>query len=203
MLSRSRLIVGLTGGIGSGKSLALAEFGRLGAKTIDLDEIAWRQARPGGAAYRALARGFGRAILDADRRIDRAKLAELVFKRPALRRRLESMTHPLILREMRRRVRQARGVVVVDVPLLFEGRHAGEFDLTMTVSAPRATRLRRLAARGLSRGEALRRMAAQLPDAAKAARADVVAPNAGPKKEFLRRVREYHKAFTLMQESPV
>lgn len=199
---RSRLTVGLTGGIGSGKSLALAELGRLGARTIDLDEIAQRQARPGGAAYRALTRGFGRSILGADGRIDRAKLASLVFKRPILRRRLEAITHPLILREMRRRMRAARGVVVVDIPLLFEGRHAGEFDVTMTVTAPRVTRLRRLAARGLSRSEALRRMAAQLPDAAKAARADVVAPNGGPKNEFLRRVRDYHKAFTLMQESP-
>ncbi len=199
---RSRLRVGLTGGIGSGKSLALSQLRRLGAKTIALDEIAHEQARPGGAAYRKIVSVFGKGVLDSRKRIDRAALARRAFASPAARRRLEALTHPLILREMRRRMRAARGVVVVDVPLLFESGRAKEFDATMLITAPRGVRLGRLAGRGLSRSEALRRMAAQLPDAVKAARADVVAPNAGSKKEFQRRVREYHKAFTLMQESP-
>ncbi|MBI3552237.1 MAG: dephospho-CoA kinase [Elusimicrobia bacterium] len=199
---RRRLLVGLTGGIGSGKSLALSAFRRRGATTISSDEIAHEQARTRASGYRAIVRAFGGRVLDSDGRLDRAKLSAEVFVKPAARRRLEAATHPIIMRELRRLIGRARGVVVADVPLLFEKRLANEFDFTILVTAPRAARLARLKRRGLAAAEALRRMKAQLSDAVKARRADVVVPNAGSKTEFLRRVGQYHAALTLLQQSP-
>ncbi len=203
MRGRERLVVGLTGGIGAGKSSALAAFKRLGAKTVALDEIANEVVRPGRCAYQDILGAFGAGVLDPQGRIDRARLARLVFDRPARLRRLEAITHPIILREMRRRIRRARGVVIVDVPLLFEGAHEGEFDLTMLISTPATIRLRRLISRGMSRALALRRMRAQLTDRVKAPRADIVLPNAGRREEFSRRLESYYDAFALMQQSPV
>ncbi len=186
--------MGLTGGIGSGKSLALSEFKRRGAVTISSDEIAHDQARPGKPAHRAMLRAFETA--------DRGELSSLIFRSPAARKKLESLTHPLILRELKRRISRSKGVVVADVPLLFEKGLASEFDVTLLVTAPESARLKRLKARNLPPGEARRRMKAQLPDSAKAAKSDVVVANAGTKKEFLRRVGQYHEALALMQESP-
>lgn len=200
--TRRRLVVGLTGGIGSGKSEALSALGRLGAVTIDLDAVAREQAKPGGPAFRAVVKALGRGILDRGGRIDREKVAALVFKKESILRRLENATHPPILREMRRRAGAARGVVVIDVPLLFEKKLEREFDVTMLVTASRGTRLGRLRKRGVPRPEALRRMRAQLSDEAKSARADLLVSNDASKDRFRRRLKEYHQAFTLMQESP-
>jgi dephospho-CoA kinase len=192
--NRKRLVIGLTGGIGSGKSLALAEFERLGAATISTDQLAREQARPGRAAHRALLRAFGTA--------DRARLAALVFAKPAARRKLESITHPLILRELKSFIAKSKGVVVADVPLLFEKKLQSDFDATVLITAPEAVRLKRLAGRGMDAADARRRMRAQLADAVKAKRADVVIPNDGTKIDFRRRVGQYHQALVLVQESP-
>jgi dephospho-CoA kinase len=191
---RARIVVGLTGGIGSGKSLALSEFDRLGAATISTDQLAREQARPGRPAHRALVRAFGTA--------DRARIAELVFAKPAARRKLESITHPLILRELKAFIAKAKGVVVADVPLLFEKKLQSAFDATVLITAPEALRLKRLKGRGMDSADARRRMRAQLRDAVKVKLADVVIPNAGTKNDFRRRVGQYHQALALMQESP-
>lgn len=187
------LFIGLTGGIGSGKSLALAELRRAGAEVIDLDEIARRQAKSPALAAR-LKRAFGTS--------ERAAIAAQVFRHPAKRRKLEGLTHPPILREMRRRMRAAKGVVVVDVPLLFEGGLQGEFDATVTISASRSVRLKRLAARGLPRAQALARMRAQLSDARRERKADVVWRNDGSAADFKASVARYGRGLRLMQESP-
>src|SRR5688572_3968777 len=102
----------LTGGIGAGKSLALATFARLGAATASADEIARRQAKPGGPANKRLKALVGTA--------DRAAIARIVFRDPAARRRLEKATHPLVIAEIRRRARTASDVFVADIPLYFE-----------------------------------------------------------------------------------
>lgn len=189
-MTMKALTVGLTGGIGSGKSLALSVFARLGADVASSDEIARRQAAPGGPAHRRIARLFGTA--------DRAKVATIVFRDPAARRRLERATHPLILSEIRRRARNAGSLFVADVPLLFEKRLAGAFDATVAIAAPASLRLRRVVRRGTPAAEARRRMAAQLSEAARAARADVVIPNGGSKKDFAQRVARYHEALMLL-----
>ncbi|MDE1975712.1 MAG: dephospho-CoA kinase [Elusimicrobia bacterium] len=195
------LRIGLTGGTGAGKSLALREFARLGAKTVSSDSVARDVVRPGRLAHRKIAAAFGGSVLDAGGRLDRRKLAAKIFSSPRLRRRLERITHPEILREMERRLGAARPgtVAVADVPLLFEGRHQGRFDAAVFVSAPSALRIERIVRRdGLSRRQALSRMSAQWPEARKAALADVVIANAGNRKRFLAAVQEYYKAMALI-----
>lgn len=195
----ARFVAALTGGIGSGKSTALAELRRLGAATVSLDEIARRQARPGGPGHRAITRAFGRGVLGPGGEIDRRALGERVFRDPAARRRLERAVHPAILREMRRAVRAARGVVVVDVPLLFEKGLQDGFDATLLVACPRAEQARRVARRdGLSAAEARRRVAAQWPMARKRALADYTLDNGGARAALRARVRALHAGLSLL-----
>lgn len=199
MGARVKLVVGLTGGIGSGKSTALSAFEKCGADTFSADEIAHELSRPGKPLHASIVRAFGRGFVAASGELDRKALAREVFRKPAARRKLERATHPLILREMRRRIRGARGpVVVADVPLLFEARLSEEFDATIVVSAQRSSVLRRLAARGMDRSEAARRMSAQMPLARKEALADVVLRNERGRKELFGKAKEYYKAFELI-----
>ncbi|MBI4375557.1 MAG: dephospho-CoA kinase [Elusimicrobia bacterium] len=194
------LRIGLTGGIGTGKSTALRRLSALGCRTISLDEIARRQARPGGSAYGKLVRSFGRGILGRGKAIDRARLGRLVFRNERALRRLERLTHPAILAEMRRRLRETSGVVVADVPLLFEKRLQGEFDATVMIAARPSSQSRRIMARdGLGKAEARRRMSAQRPVSEKAELADVVIWNEGGLKDFESRIDQYYRAFRLMR----
>ncbi len=194
------LSVGLTGGIGSGKSLALSGFSRLGAVTVDVDEIARAQARKGGAAYAKIVRRFGKGILDAEGAIDRKKLGGIVFKDPAARKRLERITHPLVRAETSRRLKAAKDVVVVAVPLLFEAGMDKDFDVTITIEAPAAVRRRRVMRRDAVAAAAVgARMRAQLSEAARSARADVAILNAGSKSNFLRSIRDYYNGLSLLR----
>ncbi|MBI5630914.1 MAG: dephospho-CoA kinase [Elusimicrobia bacterium] len=194
------LVVGLTGGIAAGKSSALREFSRLGARGVCLDEIAHELCRKGGPGYRRVVRAFGDAVLRLSGEIDRGKLGEIVFSSRSARKRLEALLHPLILGEMRRRLARSKAsVAVVDVPLLFEGGHVGLFDVTVLVWADRSLQLRRLMARGgLSRAQALRRLEAQWPLGRKAALADVVIRNERSLQDLKSQVRQYYKAFELL-----
>ncbi|MBI4676810.1 MAG: dephospho-CoA kinase [Elusimicrobia bacterium] len=201
-----RFIVALTGGLASGKSLALKALRRAGAATVALDEIAHEVARPGTAVFRRIVAAFGRGVLARKGGLDRRELARRVFADPAARSRIERITHPAIRREMWRRVGRARGVVVVDVPLLFEkGKDslAGRFDATLLISTTRRLQIRRATARGMTKAQARERMAAQLPDAVKAALADVVVRNTGTRKDFERLITEYYKAFELIRRAEV
>ncbi len=195
-----RIVIGLTGGIGAGKSLALREFARRGAETFSLDGLAHELSRLGGHTHRRIAAAFGRGVLDACGEIDRKALASLVFRNPRQRRRLERITHPLILKEMRARLRRARGAVsVVDFPLLFETGLQSTFDVSLLVTAPKSRRISRVLRRGgLTRSQIERRMLAQMSDAAKSRLADVVVKNGGTKKDFLKAIGRYHRAFELM-----
>ena len=160
----NNIAIALTGGIGTGKSSALVEFEKAGASTISLDQIAHEQAKPGREGYLAIVRAFGINIVGADGLIDRRALGEKVFKSPAALRKLERATHPSILREMERLVRSMKGVVVVDVPLLFEKKLQNKFDATVLISCKPAAQLRRVTKRdGFTPMEARRRMKAQLP----------------------------------------
>jgi dephospho-CoA kinase len=199
-LKKRALVVGLTGGIGTGKSEALRAFRRLGAATLCLDEVAHQVLAKGGPAYRPVLKAFGLDVLGPRGEIDRRALGRAVFAAPRLRRRLERLTHPAILARMRRRVRaHRRGLLVVDTPLLFEGGLQKEFDLTAVVTASRLMRSKWLRRRdGLPLRELRRRMAAQLPLAQKTRRADVVISNDGGLGELGRKVREYHRAFELI-----
>jgi len=194
-----RFVVGLTGGIGTGKSSVLAEFERRGAAALSLDQLAHQQARPGREGHRAILRAFGRAVLDGKGRIDRRALGELVFRDKSARARLERAVHPPILREMGRLLSRMKGIIVVDVPLLFEKGMQDRFDATVLVSCRPAAQVRRIVERdGLSAAEARRRMAAQWPLARKRALADYMIDNDRSLPELRGRVGALHAGLTLL-----
>ena len=194
-------IVGLSGGIGSGKSTVSRGLAALGATVIDADAIVHQLQAPGSPMLAEIAIAFGPGVIDAEGRLDRAALGAIVFGDAAARTRLGTIVHPPVAAEIARRVARARSqrarVVVLDIPLLFEGRKAGtgsaaamEFDATVVVWAPEQAQIERQIARDrCSPEEALQRVRAQLPLHEKKALADFVIDNSGTPEETERQVR--------------
>jgi dephospho-CoA kinase len=177
-------VVGLTGGIASGKSTFAAALRRLGVPVVDADALARAAVAPGAPALAEIARSFGPDVLAPDGGLDRKRMAALVFADPSARRRLEGITHPAIRRAMgeetARLAALGHDLAFYDTPLLFEVGLEGSLDSVVVVWAPPAVQRARLGARdGLSPDEAGARLAAQLPIDEKAARADFVVPNVG------------------------
>ncbi|MCG7421702.1 dephospho-CoA kinase [Micrococcus sp. ACRRV] len=193
---RPRLHVGLTGGIAAGKSAVAAELERCGALLVDSDALARLVLEPGTEGLAAVQDAFGDRVIAADGSLDRAALAQIVFADPAARQRLNGIVHPRVRRMAREIVAQAGpdAVVVQDVPLLVETGQADAFDLVIVVEAPAEERIRRMVEdRGMTREDALARMAAQATDEERAAVADVVIVNDGDLdrlREITRRVWE-------------
>ncbi len=175
-------LVGLTGGIATGKSTFAGALRALGVPVIDADQLAREVVAPGTPALAAIAAAFGPAILDPRGALDRRALGAAVFADPAARRRLEEITHPAIRAAMAAATsRLAAGGVdlaVYETPLLYEVGLDAALDLVIVVAAPPEAQVARLRARdGLSAAEAEARLAAQWPIAEKIARADVVIDN--------------------------
>lgn len=164
---RAVLPVGLTGGIGSGKSTVAAGLVARGAVLVDADVIAREVVRPGEAAYRSIVAYFGRSVLRDDQTLDRGALAQIVFSNPSQRIALEAITHPAIAMQMLARVDAVRGrpgVVVLDIPLLDAAR-VRSFGLraVVVIDLPEDEAVARLVAgRGFSEAEARSRVAAQM-----------------------------------------
>ena len=161
------VVVGLTGGIGSGKSAALERFRELGAVVVDSDDVAREVVAPGTPGLAAIVQRFGASVLQGDGSLDRPALAAIVFSDDAARADLEAITHPVVRAEVSRRVGAASSdsIVVNAVPLLAETGIAGEYDRVVVIEAPVEQRVLRLArSRGMSRDEAVARMAAQASD---------------------------------------
>jgi dephospho-CoA kinase len=174
--------IGLTGGIGSGKSTAAARFAELGALLIDADTLAREVVEPGTGGLAAVVAEFGEQVLDGDGRLDRPALARVVFGDEAARERLNAIVHPRVRARAAELIAAAPPgtVVVQDVPLLVETGHAGAYDLVVVVEAPEELRVQRLARdRGMSAEEARARMASQATDEQRRAVADVVLINDG------------------------
>ncbi|HEY3926407.1 MAG TPA: dephospho-CoA kinase [Acidothermaceae bacterium] len=166
------LTVGLTGGIGSGKSAVLDELVALGAVGIDADMVARDVVQPGTPGFDAVVAAFGAGVVASDGGLDRRRLATIVFADAGERARLEAITHPLVRAETRARIAAAApdAIVVNAVPLLVETGLVGEYDVVVVVRAPLAARLDRvLAARGMSDGDARARIAVQASDEERAA----------------------------------
>jgi len=186
-------VVGLTGGIASGKSTVSAMFRELGAEVIDADEVARDVVEPGTAGLLELARRFP-GVVDASGRLDRAELGRRIFADPAERRALEGILHPRIREEVARRMealaRAGVTVVLYDAALLIEnGLHRG-MDGVVLVSVPESVQRSRLAARdGLEEAAISARLAAQLPLADKRASATWVVDNGGTLDETRAQVR--------------
>jgi dephospho-CoA kinase len=184
-------ILGLSGGIGSGKSTVTRILSELGATTIDADAIVHEQQAPGQPLLVEIAKAFGDEVIAADGSLDREALGNIVFKDESARARLGNLMHPPVIAEMMRRAKAAVEsevpLVVLDIPLLFEGRQSGRgsgavmnFDATVCVWVRRDVQLARTVERdGCSEEEAERRIAAQLPIDEKREMADYVIDNSG------------------------
>lgn len=183
MLAPMAVRVGLTGGIGSGKSSVARLLERAGAVVVDGDAIARELVVPGSPALEAIVARFGTGILRPDGTLDRPGLADIVFPDPAALADLDAIMHPRIAARSAELLAEAERsgapVVVYDMPLLVEQGGADAFDVVLVVQAPEPVRLARLAVRGIAVADARERMRRQASDAERAAVADVVLDNSG------------------------
>ena len=188
------LRVGLTGGIGSGKSAVSERLAALGAVILDGDKAARAVVEPGTPGLALIAETFGPQVLRPDGSLDRAKLAGIVFADEAARAQLNAITHPLIHQHLRAAEEAAvkaggpETVIVHDIPLLAEGQRAAGFDVVIVVDVPADLQISRLAARGLPEDQARARMAAQATREQRLAIADVVIDNSGTLNDLDHRV---------------
>lgn len=189
------LVLGITGGIACGKSLIGGLFRELGAATVDADDLARTAVSPGSAAFTRIIEHFGREVLTAAGEIDRPQLAQRIFADPDERQVLNRITHPEIAALAIARLRELASrpdvpLVVYEAPLLFEAQAQDRVDCVLVVaSAPEKQLVRLMQRDGVSRDEALRRIASQMPLAEKIARADFVIENNGTPEEAAQAVR--------------
>lgn len=184
--------VGLTGGIGSGKSTVLQMLAQLGAAVIDADAISRATTATGGAAIAAIAQLFGSDFITADGALDRDRMRALAYADPQARRRLEDVIHPLVGQESARQVQAALDAkvpcIVFDIPLLVEsGRWRGQVDRVLVVDCSPETQVERVVTRSGLEPQAIRAiMAAQAPRTLRLAAADIVICNDGISLDQLR-----------------
>jgi len=190
------LRVGLTGGIGSGKSAVAERLAALGAVVLDGDKAARAVVEPGTPGLAQIAETFGPDVLRADGSLDRAKLAGIVFSDEVALGKLNAITHPLIhdrLQAAEDAAVKAAGpdtIVVHDIPLLAEGQRSAEFAVVIVVDVPPEVQVSRLAGRGLPEDQARARMAAQATREQRLAIADIVIDNSGTREDLDRQVAE-------------
>jgi dephospho-CoA kinase len=193
--STAMILVGLTGGVATGKSTVAKMFERCGAVVIDADQLAREVVRPGRPAWRDIVRRFGKSVLNGDRTINRQALGAVVFQDRKKLRQLERIIHPRVAREQARLAKQTyrknpHAVVIYDVPLLFEAGIDKRVDKIIVVTADQKTQLARLRKRnGFSRSEALRRIRNQMPLSKKARMADIVIDGTLPRRDTMISIR--------------
>ena len=193
-----KLVVGLTGGIGSGKSAAADEFARLGAAVVDTDRIAHELTESGGAAIAALERIFGKDMIGPSGAMDRRKMRERVFADAAAKKALEAVLHPMIRDESRRRIQAAQAPYVVHVvPLLVESAdYRGRVDRVLVVDCPEALQIERVRARSaLPEADVRAIMASQATPAERLAAADDVIDNSGTLDALRKQVAALHRKY--------
>jgi dephospho-CoA kinase len=179
------LIVGLTGGIGAGKSTVANMFAQLGALTIDADQLAREAIEPGSSGFDEVVDEFSsKVVKDGD--IDRAKLGKIVFKDPEKRKKLEAIIHPRVQAALANKIKTLSpgDILVYEIPLLVETGAADKFDYIITVEADIENRLDRLFERGMDEDEAERRIAAQASQEQREAVADCVIINDGDRADL-------------------
>jgi len=191
--------VGLTGGVGSGKTTVARLLAEHGAVIIDADAIARQVVEPGTPGFDAVVAAFGDSVVDSDGRLDRPALAAIVFGDDAQRARLNAIVHPLVGQRARELAAAAPpdAVVVHDIPLLVENELAAGFDFVVVVEAERDLRLARLAERGMAREDAQERIAAQATDEQRRAVADTVIENSGSLTDLKDRVDDLWELLTV------
>jgi dephospho-CoA kinase len=201
------LVVGLTGGIATGKSTVAAMFAAHGAAIVDADRIAHALQEPGQACYRRIVEAFGAEILDASGRINRRRLGAQVFADPTARQRLEAILHPAIRETCQAEIRAAfasgRTVCVVDAALILEAGQQDRFHTIVLVSAPEHVQVDRLMrTRGLTEAEARQRIESQWTTAAKVALAEFVIDNSENLEETEAQVARIYAALEVSPSRP-
>jgi dephospho-CoA kinase len=201
-------VLGLSGGIGTGKSTVAGILASLGATVIDADAIVHELQAPGTPVLEEIAEAFGTEIIDEEGRLDRAALGATVFRDAAARKRLEQIVHPKVIATIAERVTSAQAagapLIVVDIPLLFERSETNpapepktSFEATVLVYAPEQQQINRQIERdGCDREAALERIRAQLPIESKKAMADIVIDNSGSLEETRRQTQTLFERFT-------
>lgn len=185
-MKKSCRIIGLTGGIGAGKSAAASRFHQLGAHVIDADILARQALESGHVCYQETIAAFGERILRSDGAIDRSLLAGLVFSSESHRKSLNNIIHPRVIADMLRQAEELcridpEALVILDVPLLFECDMDKSVDASVLVVANEERRIERIIARdGSAREDVAARIRAQMPQEEKRLRADYVLSNNGP-----------------------
>lgn len=196
------LVVGLTGGVGTGKSTVSRLFRTLGAEVVDADAIVHELQAAGSPLLEQIVEAFGPEVRSSDGELDRPALGAIVFGDTAARKRLNAIVHPAVGVEMARRVAaaRARGVplVIVDVPLLLENGRQGDFDAVVVVYATEEQQVERQQKRdGITREVARQRLAAQLPIEEKRRLADHVVDNSGSAENTECQVRALYERLTV------
>lgn len=190
--------VGMTGGIGSGKSLAAEYFAGLGAEVIDTDQIARQLTAPHGDAMSAIVKAFGPGVCAMDGGLDRAAMRDLVFSDSGARQRLEAILHPPIREQAEKLIRASRrAYAIVVVPLLLEtGAYERLLDRVLVVDCPETLQVERAVARsGLDPAMVQRVMASQISRSARLAAADDVIDNSGDVAQLQRQVGQLHEKY--------
>ena len=188
------LLGALTGGIGSGKSLAAEYFAELGAQVLDFDQIARDVIERGSEGFDEVIARFGDEILSQGN-IDRRKLGDIVFSNPDARLDLEAIVHPKIREEFDTTVSELESgsILISQIPLLVESKNEYPFEFVITVSAPEALRRTRLLERGMKDFQITKRLEAQVSDEKREAIADAIIHNTGDKDHLLRQVENLYE----------
>ncbi|MEO8695385.1 MAG: dephospho-CoA kinase [Acidimicrobiales bacterium] len=197
--TRTASVIGLTGGIGSGKSTVAAMLGALGAFVVDCDGLGRQVIEPHGRAYAKVIDRFGGGIVRADGQIDRAALAAIVFRDEKALAALNAISHPAIDAEIADRIADAAEdqIVVLDMAVLVEtDLGAGQYDTVVVVEAPLDVRLARLAQRGMTEDDARARIASQATDEQRREVADYIIDNAGDIEALREEVNDLWDALT-------
>jgi dephospho-CoA kinase len=200
--NRPLLLIALTGGIASGKTAVADLFAKLGVPVLDTDQIARDVVAPGSPVLGQLVAEFGAEILDAQGRLDRARMRERVFSDPQQRLKLEAITHPAIREELARRSAAAGGDYQIHViPLLVETGRAEVYDRVLVVDCPAEAQIARLMARdGTSRDQAEEILAVQAGRADRLAVAHDVIENTGTLEDVERCVQTLHRNYALLAQ---
>jgi dephospho-CoA kinase len=198
------ILVGLTGGVATGKSTVAKMFKQCGAAVINADLLARQVVEPGKPAWRAIVKLFGKTVLNQDRSLDRQALGSIIFHNPKKRRQLERIIHPRVAREQARLTKaitrkDPNAVVIYEVPLLFEAGVDKRVDKIIVVTADRKTQIVRLKKRNdLTRAEAIRRIRSQMPLAKKTQQADHLLNGTLPRLSLRRQVGQLFRSLRLL-----
>jgi dephospho-CoA kinase len=189
---RMSIVLGLTGSFGSGKSTVARMFAEMGVPVIDADQVAREVVEPGTSGLAKIVEAFGSGVLDAEGRLDRKRMADLIFQDEEARRKLNGIVHPRVGQELARFVMEHAGepVIVLEIPLLLEGGRKAPVNKVVVVTANDEARLARLRAAGFTPAEVEARLRAQMPQEEKVKLADHVIRNDGGLEATRRQVRE-------------